>query len=86
MTTKNTFRAILADWLQQCGSGQEWIITHTTGWHNGAYIMPDGEVIGDPETPIPLMVAALHLPVMPFLVRLRAGGIQWLIWPVATHQ
>ena len=52
VTTKNTFRAILADWLQQCGSGQEWIITHTTGWHNGAYIMPDGEVIGDPETPI----------------------------------
>lgn len=47
VTTKNTFRAILADWLQQCGSGQEWIITHTTGWHNGAYIMPDGEVIGD---------------------------------------
>ncbi|MDF3721646.1 toprim domain-containing protein, partial [Enterobacter hormaechei] len=36
VTTKNTFRAILADWLQQCGSGQEWIITHTTGWHNGA--------------------------------------------------
>ncbi|EIW3888689.1 DUF927 domain-containing protein [Klebsiella pneumoniae] len=52
VTTKNTFRAILADWLQQCESGQEWIITHTTGWHNGAYIMPDGEVIGDPETPI----------------------------------
>ncbi|SAF22427.1 zinc-binding domain of primase-helicase family protein [Enterobacter cloacae] len=36
--------------------------------------------------PFSLMVAALHLPVMPFLVRLRAGGIQWLIWPVATHQ
>ncbi|HAS1725678.1 TPA: DUF927 domain-containing protein [Enterobacter cloacae] len=52
VTTKSTFRAILADWLQQCGSGQEWIITHTTGWHHGAYIMPDGEVIGDPETPI----------------------------------
>ncbi|HHA2172153.1 TPA: DUF927 domain-containing protein [Enterobacter bugandensis] len=52
VTTKSTFRAILADWLQQCGAGQEWIITHTTGWHNGAYIMPDGEVIGDPETPI----------------------------------
>ncbi|QZS46916.1 DUF927 domain-containing protein [Enterobacter cloacae complex sp.] len=52
VTTKSTFRAILADWLQQCGAGQEWIITHTTGWHNGAYIMPDGEVIGEPETPI----------------------------------
>ncbi|HID1011861.1 TPA: DUF927 domain-containing protein, partial [Enterobacter roggenkampii] len=52
VTTKSTFRAILADWLQQCGAGQEWIISHTTGWHHGAYIMPDGEVIGDPEMPI----------------------------------
>lgn len=52
VTTKSTYRAILADWLQQCGAGQEWIISHTTGWHHGAYIMPDGEVIGEPETPI----------------------------------
>ncbi|EOZ2914688.1 DUF927 domain-containing protein [Enterobacter hormaechei] len=52
VTTKNTFRAILADWLQQSGTDREWIITHTTGWHHGAYIMPDGEVIGEPETPI----------------------------------
>ena len=52
VTTKSTFRAILADWLQQSGTEREWIITHTTGWHHGAYIMPDGEVIGDPETPI----------------------------------
>ncbi|MBD8153326.1 DUF927 domain-containing protein [Pantoea agglomerans] len=52
VTTKSSFRAILADWLQQCGTGQEWIISQTTGWHHGAYIMPDGEVIGEPETPI----------------------------------
>ncbi|WP_039046772.1 DUF927 domain-containing protein [Plesiomonas shigelloides] len=52
VTTKSTYRAILADWLQQCGAGQEWVISHTTGWHHGAYIMPDGEVIGEPETPI----------------------------------
>lgn len=52
VTTKSSFRAILADWLQQCGTGQEWIISQTTGWHYGAYIMPDGEVIGEPETPI----------------------------------
>ncbi|WP_374221612.1 DUF927 domain-containing protein [Klebsiella variicola subsp. variicola] len=52
VTTKSTFRAILADWLQQSGTEREWIITHTTGWHHGAYIMPDGEVVGDPETPI----------------------------------
>ncbi|EKC2602388.1 DUF927 domain-containing protein [Salmonella enterica] len=52
VTTKNTFRAILADWLQQCGAEQEWRISHTSGWHHGAYVMPDGEVIGEPETPI----------------------------------
>lgn len=52
VTTKSTGRAILADWLQQSGTGQEWHISHTSGWHYGAYIMPDGEVIGEPETPI----------------------------------
>lgn len=52
VTTKSSYRAILADWLQQSGGGQEWIISQTTGWHHGAYIMPDGEVIGEPETPI----------------------------------
>lgn len=52
VTTKGTYRAILADWLQQTGTGNEWIISHTSGWHHGAYIMPDGEVIGEPETPI----------------------------------
>lgn len=52
VTTKSSFRAILADWLQQSGNGQEWIISHTTGWHHGAYIMPDGEIIGNPAIPI----------------------------------
>ncbi|WP_410705767.1 DUF927 domain-containing protein [Citrobacter freundii] len=52
VTTKSTYRAILADWLQQSSAGQEWRISHTSGWHHGAYVMPDGEVIGEPETPI----------------------------------
>lgn len=52
VTTKPALRAILADWLQRSGNGKEWQISHTTGWHNGAYIMPDGEVIGEPETPL----------------------------------
>lgn len=52
VTTKNSFRAILADWLQQSGNQQEWRISHITGWQCGAYIMPDGEVIGDSDTPI----------------------------------
>lgn len=52
VTTKSTLRATLADWLQRNGSGREWRISHTSGWHYGAYIMPDGEVIGEPQTPI----------------------------------
>lgn len=52
VTTKSTLRATLADWLQRNGSGQEWRISHTSGWHYGAYIMPDGEVIGEPQIPI----------------------------------
>lgn len=52
VTTKPSLRAILADWLQRSGTGQEWRISHTTGWQCGAYIMPDGEVIGDPDIPI----------------------------------
>lgn len=52
VTTKSTYRAILADWLQQSVAGQEWRIIHTSGWHYGAYVMPDGEVIGEPEAPI----------------------------------
>jgi putative DNA primase/helicase len=52
VTTKSSFRAILADWLQQSGTMQEWRICHVSGWHSGAYIMPDGEVIGEPEIPV----------------------------------
>lgn len=52
VTTKPSLRAILADWLQRSGSGKEWQISHTSGWHSGAYIMPDGAVIGDPEIPL----------------------------------
>lgn len=52
VTTKSNLRAILADWLQRCGSGQLWRIAHATGWQCGAYIMPDGEIIGKPEHPV----------------------------------
>lgn len=52
VTTKPSLKAILADWLQRSGTGQEWRISHTTGWHSGAYIMPDGAVIGDPDIPL----------------------------------
>jgi len=52
VTTKSGLRAILADWLQRNGSREVWRVAHATGWQCGAYIMPDGEVIGTPDKPV----------------------------------
>ena len=52
VTTKSGLRATLADWLQSCANGEVWLIAHATGWQCGAYIMPDGEIIGTPEQPV----------------------------------
>ena len=52
VTTKSSLRAILADWLQRSGSRDLWRVAHATGWQCGAYIMPDGEIIGMPENPV----------------------------------
>ncbi|HCJ1011539.1 TPA: DUF927 domain-containing protein [Salmonella enterica] len=45
-------RGHLSDWLQQTAPAKEWCISHRSGWFRGAYIMPDGEVIGEPENPV----------------------------------
>ncbi|EPK1983729.1 DUF927 domain-containing protein, partial [Klebsiella pneumoniae] len=34
------------------GARELWRVAHATGWQCGAYIMPDGEVIGTPEHPV----------------------------------
>ncbi|MCQ7723256.1 DUF927 domain-containing protein, partial [Salmonella enterica] len=52
VTTKSSLRAILADWLQRSGSRELWRVAHATGWQCGAYIMPDGEIIGAPAQPV----------------------------------
>ncbi|EGX7443825.1 DUF927 domain-containing protein [Salmonella enterica] len=52
VTTKSSLRAILADWLQRSGARELWRVAHATGWQCGAYIMPDGEIIGTPEHPV----------------------------------
>lgn len=52
VTTKSGLRATLADWLQSCANGEVWHIAHATGWQCGAYIMPDGEIIGTPDQPV----------------------------------
>lgn len=52
VTTKSSLRATLADWLQRSGSRELWRVAHSTGWQCGAYIMPDGEIIGSPAQPV----------------------------------
>lgn len=52
LTTRTYLRNELADYLQSSGKRTLWHITNATGWHNGAYILPNGEVLGEPETPV----------------------------------
>lgn len=52
ITAKSHLRATLADWLQCNCPDKLWSISHSTGWQNGAYIMPDGEIIGSPVNPV----------------------------------
>ncbi|MEE3701211.1 DUF927 domain-containing protein [Mannheimia haemolytica] len=51
IANSSSLRNYLADHLQLSGNRQKWTITHTTGWKNGAYILPNGEIIGTPTTP-----------------------------------
>ncbi len=37
-------------WQQQAKQGDRWHIADKTGWHNGAYVLPNGEVLADKNT------------------------------------
>lgn len=52
VTTKSSLRNELADYLQNTGDRTLWTITNATGWQKGAYILPNGEIIGTPESPV----------------------------------
>ncbi|END1364422.1 DUF927 domain-containing protein [Salmonella enterica subsp. enterica] len=52
ITAKRGHLDLLANYLQLRGKRDEWTITHTAGWHDGAYVMPDGHIIGTPERPV----------------------------------
>ena len=52
VTTKSGLRQSLSDWLLRQPFKENWNITAKSGWYKGAYIMPDGSVIGEPEQPI----------------------------------
>ncbi|WPD76399.1 DUF927 domain-containing protein [Dickeya fangzhongdai] len=52
VTAKGGLRAILADHLCRSHAGCRWAIASATGWQHGAYLMPDGSVIGKPIIPV----------------------------------
>ncbi|STV29977.1 putative prophage protein [Klebsiella pneumoniae] len=52
VTTKTGLRAVLGDYLQLHGNSTRWNVAKITGWQHGAYIMPDGEIIGTPSKPV----------------------------------
>lgn len=52
VTSKASLRAVLGDYIQRFGKTTRWNVAKTTGWQYGAYIMPDGEVIGTPSKPV----------------------------------
>ncbi|GKW09902.1 TOPRIM and DUF927 domain-containing protein [Pectobacterium sp. IFB5596] len=52
VTAKGGLRAILADHLCRSHAGCRWAIASATGWQHGAYLMPDGSVIGSPSIPV----------------------------------
>ena len=42
----------MASWLQMDGEDVMHAISHRGGWNHGAYVLPSGEVIGKPDTPL----------------------------------
>ncbi|HHY8257597.1 TPA: DUF927 domain-containing protein [Escherichia coli] len=52
VTTNGKHRIPLADWMQLGGQHEEWHLSPKAGWHFGAYIMPDGTVIGESDKPV----------------------------------
>lgn len=52
ITNNATLKNELADYLQNSGNRTLWTIANATGWQNGAYILPNGEIIGQPESPV----------------------------------
>lgn len=43
---------MLGDYLQLHGDSNRWNVAKINGWQHGAYIMPDGEIIGTPSKPM----------------------------------
>lgn len=57
LTFKPRLRLELAEHIQnKAGFAQRWAITSKSGWKNGAYIMPNGDIIGETNNKTPLFL------------------------------
>ncbi|QZA82559.1 DUF927 domain-containing protein [Deefgea piscis] len=52
----------LADYLQTQGSTERYTIVQQSGWQCGAFVLPTGEVIGEPDTRLFYPAAATYRP------------------------
>lgn len=51
--TNESYLNKLADYFHFNGDhATKWTVTDKTGWHNGAYLLPSGEIIGEPKHPV----------------------------------
>ncbi len=52
MTAKALTQHLVEHFHSFSESVEKWTVTHSTGWHNGAYLLPNGEIIGNAYHPI----------------------------------
>lgn len=52
MTPKGITQNLVEHFHAKANTAPKWSVTHSTGWHNGAYLLPSGEIIGEPTRPI----------------------------------
>ncbi|TCJ97952.1 putative DNA primase/helicase [Volucribacter psittacicida] len=52
MTPRTITQNLVEHFHAQANFAPRWSVTHCTGWHNGAYLLPNGEIIGKPSQPI----------------------------------
>ncbi|MCG9116967.1 DUF927 domain-containing protein [Laribacter hongkongensis] len=52
IATNRTAQSHLATWLQRGGNMDWHEIAYKTGWQHGAFVMPDGEMVGTPDVPV----------------------------------
>ncbi len=52
VTTSNTLRAHLGNYMQLSGDDRVWRVVSRSGWQHGAYVLPNAEVVGNPADPV----------------------------------